>query len=70
MLEAAAAGQGVALARSVLAAADLRAGRIVRPFELAVPSRYSYFLVWPEGADARPEVRAFAGFIRAEAAKA
>ena len=69
MLEAAAAGQGVALARSVLAAADLRARRIVRAFPLSVPSRYSYFLVWPQGADARPEVRAFAGFVRAEVAR-
>jgi LysR family glycine cleavage system transcriptional activator len=69
MLEAAAAGQGVALARSVLAAADLRARRIVRPFALSVPSRYSYFLVWPEGAEVRPEVRAFAEFVRAETAK-
>jgi LysR family transcriptional regulator, glycine cleavage system transcriptional activator len=70
MLEAAAAGQGVALARSVLAEADLRSRRIVRPFAVSIRSRYSYFLVWPEGAGVRPEVRAFAEFIRAETAKA
>ena len=32
--EAAAGGQGVALARSALAAWDLIAGRLVRPFEI------------------------------------
>ena len=68
MLAAAASGQGIALARSVLVASDLRTRRLVRPFDLAVTSRYSYFLVWPEGADARPEVRAFRDFMRAETA--
>ena len=45
---AAVAGQGLALGRSVLVADDLRSGRLVKPFELAMPSEYSYYLVCPE----------------------
>ncbi len=66
MLQAAADGQGVALARSALAAGDLAAGRLVRPFEQAVPARYHYFLVCPPANAARPEVRAFRDFLVAE----
>jgi LysR family glycine cleavage system transcriptional activator len=66
MLQAAADGQGVALARSALAAGDLAAGRLVRPFEETVPARYHYFLVCPPGNAARPEVRAFRDFLVAE----
>src|SRR3982751_1926859 len=46
MLEAAADGQGVALARSALVAGDLAAGRLVRPFRCSVPVRYHYYLVY------------------------
>src|SRR2546430_7468492 len=63
MLQAAADGQGVALARSALAEGDLAAGRLARPFPQAVPSRYHYFLVHPPAYAARPEVRAFRNFL-------
>ena len=66
MLQAAADGQGVALARSALAEGDLTAGRLVKPFEYAMPSRFHYFLVHPPAAAARPEVRAFRDFLWAE----
>ena len=66
MLQAAAEGQGVALARSVLADGDLLSGRLVRPFEPSVPSPYHYFLVYPAAHAARPEVRAFREFLLAE----
>ena len=67
MLEAAAAGQGVALARSALVGADLRSGRLVRPFEVAVPARHHYYFVCPKGALRRPEVRALREFLVREA---
>jgi len=66
MLQAAAEGQGVALARSVLAAGDLLGGRLVRPFEWSIPARYHYFLVYPAAHEARAEVRAFREFLLAE----
>jgi LysR family glycine cleavage system transcriptional activator len=69
MLQAAADGQGVALARSALAAGDLAAGRLVRPFECGVPARYHYFLVCPPAHAGRPEVRAFRDFLVAEVAR-
>jgi LysR family transcriptional regulator, glycine cleavage system transcriptional activator len=46
LLEAAAEGHGIALARGTLVADDLRSGRLVRLFECAVPDEYAYFLVW------------------------
>jgi len=45
MLEAAVAGQGVALSSSVLAGDDLRAGRLVRPFVLSMPQPLGYYVV-------------------------
>lgn len=66
MLQAAADGQGVALARSVLAAGDLLSGRLMRPFECSIPARYQYFLVYPAANAARPEVRAFRQFLLEE----
>ena len=48
-LQAAAEGQGVALASSALLADDLLTGRLVRPFgDLAVRGPYGFFIVCPE----------------------
>ena len=46
VLEAAAAGQGIALARARLARADIASGRLVRILERSVPAEYSYWAVW------------------------
>lgn len=46
LLEAAAQGLGVALARSGLIEQDLRSGRLVRPFELDVASDLGFWAVW------------------------
>jgi LysR family glycine cleavage system transcriptional activator len=46
LLEAAAQGLGVALARSGLIEEDLRSGRLVRPFELDVASDLGFWAVW------------------------
>ncbi|WP_309090526.1 transcriptional regulator GcvA [Phenylobacterium sp.] len=46
LLEAAAQGIGVALARSGLIEQDLRSGRLVRPFELDVASELGFWVVW------------------------
>lgn len=66
-LEAALAGQGVALGRSTLVRRDLAAGRLVRPFALQLESALSYWFLTPRGAAPTPEVRAFRDWLLAEA---
>lgn len=68
VIQAAIAGQGVAVARSVLAADDLAAGRLVRPFELSLPSEYAYYFVCPEAEADRHKVAVFRDWLVAEAA--
>jgi DNA-binding transcriptional LysR family regulator len=48
LLQAAVAGQGVALARAVLAADDLALGRLVRVCDVEIADTYSWFVVWRE----------------------
>jgi LysR family glycine cleavage system transcriptional activator len=67
VVQAAAEGQGIALARSVLAAGDLAAGRLVRPFEVSVPHDLAYYLVSPEATAEQPRIRAFRAWLLAEA---
>lgn len=46
LLDAAASGLGVGLARRTLVEGELQRGRLVRLFDLAVPDPYSHFFVW------------------------
>ena len=48
-LEAAIEGQGVALTLRPLALADISAGRLVIPFDIALPLRISYYVVQNQG---------------------
>lgn len=61
LLAAAMAGQGVALARSVLAADELAAGRLVKVGR-AVPTRRAYYAAWPRR-NADPRVEAFVRWL-------
>lgn len=67
-LQAAMDGQGVALGDSTLAADDLAAGRLVRPFRVALPgpAGFGYHLVYPPAALERPLVKAFRDWVLAE----
>ncbi|MGY6272209.1 transcriptional regulator GcvA [Achromobacter denitrificans] len=69
-LQAAVDGQGVALGRLTLAGDDLRKGRLVRLFELALPNDYSYWIVYPRTATQRPDFAAFRGWLLEEARQA
>jgi LysR family glycine cleavage system transcriptional activator len=71
LLEAALGGQGVALARRVLAAEELRTGRLVRPFaaELTLPSARAYFVVAPRATADQPRIKAFRAWLMQEAAR-
>jgi len=66
-LQAAASGQGVALATNVLIGDYLDAGRLVRPFSVKVRGPYQYFIVCPEASAERPAVAAFRGWLMDEA---
>ncbi|MGH6661629.1 MAG: transcriptional regulator GcvA [Rhodospirillales bacterium] len=67
-IDAAVDGQGVALARTALAAHDLLTGRLVRPFELALKVPYAYWIVSPKATAARPKIATFRDWLLAEAA--
>lgn len=59
LLDAAIAGQGVALSTEVLADRPLREGRLVRPFTVAAASARTYHFVCRRGDLERPPLRAF-----------
>jgi len=61
-LEAALAGQGVALARGILVARDLAEGRLVAPFEMALESGLAYWVVTPD-LRPRPAVARFRSWL-------
>ena len=67
LLRAAIAGQGVALARSVLADDEIASGRLVRPFDVDVPAEFAYYLACPEESAGRTDVAAFREWILEEA---
>ena len=67
LLRAAIAGQGVALARSVLAADEIASGRLVRPFDVDVPAEFAYYVASPEESADQPNVAAFREWILDEA---
>jgi LysR family glycine cleavage system transcriptional activator len=46
LVEAAAAGEGVALVRGLIARGAIQSGRLIRPFDIAIQDSYSYYLLW------------------------
>jgi LysR family glycine cleavage system transcriptional activator len=69
LIDAAIDGQGIALARTVLAAWDLVHGRLVRPFAQALPLSRSYWIVCPKATASLPKIRTFNNWLLAEAAE-
>ncbi|RAX37325.1 MULTISPECIES: transcriptional regulator GcvA [Rhizobium] len=65
-VQAAVQGEGVLLGRSALVSNDLAAGRLVRPFDLALKSRWNYYVVYPEGAMRLKKVRSFRDWLFSE----
>lgn len=65
-IQAAIEGLGVALGRTPVVADDLAAGRLVKPFDLTVPSGYAYYFVCPPRSIDRPKVAAFRAWLLAE----
>jgi LysR family transcriptional regulator, glycine cleavage system transcriptional activator len=70
VLRAAAQGQGVALARHLLALDDLEAGLLYRPIpDLTVHLDDAYSIVRPRPAPARPAVDAVIAWLKREASR-
>jgi LysR family glycine cleavage system transcriptional activator len=67
VIEAAVNGRGVALAKRTLAQADLEAGRLIAPLQIATQVDFAYYLVHPKAKGRLPQVKAFTSWIEAEA---
>ena len=68
VVQAAINGDGVALGRGALVAEALRDGTLVKPFDLSLPSRFSYFAVSSRASLADPVVAAFRQWLIEEGA--
>ena len=67
VIESAVLGRGVALAKSTLAAADIQAGRLVRPIAAESPVDFAYYFVAPRAKLNLPKVSYFHDWLRREA---
>jgi LysR family transcriptional regulator, glycine cleavage system transcriptional activator len=65
-VEAAVQGEGVALGRTMLVAADLAAGRLVRPFKHTLQAVSSFYVVYPPEAIRQRKVRVFRDWLFSE----
>ena len=62
-IDAALAGQGIALARTALASLDLIAGRLVRPLRESVPAAFAYWIVCRKSAADAPKICQFRSWL-------
>jgi LysR family transcriptional regulator, glycine cleavage system transcriptional activator len=69
VIDAAINGQGIALARTTLAAWDLINGRLVRPFTEALRLSKTYWIVCPKVTSNLPKIVTFRDWLLAEAAQ-
>ena len=69
LIDAAIDGQGIALARTALAAWDLINGRLVRPIDVSLPMANTYWIVCPKAAAGVPKIATFRKWLLAEAAE-
>ncbi|WP_338868896.1 transcriptional regulator GcvA [Myxococcus stipitatus] len=67
VLQAARQGDGVALGRMLLAADDVKAGRLVQPFAKVLPNDFGYWLVHPRPLSGREDVALFKEWLLTEA---
>lgn len=69
LLDAAIDGQGVALARTALAAWDLINGRLVRPVDVSLRVANTYWIVCPKAVSSIPKIATFRNWVLAETAE-
>jgi LysR family glycine cleavage system transcriptional activator len=68
LIDAAVDGQGIALARTTLAAFDLINGRLVKPIDVALRMSNTYWIVCPRVNASVPKIAMFRNWLLAEAA--
>jgi LysR family glycine cleavage system transcriptional activator len=68
MMQAAAEGQGVALARATLLGNDERNGVLVRPFAIEAPAPRRFYLVYPPRNADSPKLAVFRAWLQVEIA--
>jgi LysR family transcriptional regulator, glycine cleavage system transcriptional activator len=68
VIDAAVDGQGIALARTTLAAWDLINGRLVKPFDTMLRLSKTYWIVCPKATSSLPKITKFREWLLAEAA--
>ena len=66
-INAAVDGQGVVLSMKALASDDIAAGRLVTPFNIALPLEYAYYLITLEELTDHPHTAAFCEWLLEEA---
>ena len=69
LIDAAIDGQGVALARTTLAAWDLINGRLVIPIDVSLEMPNTYWIVCPNAMAGVPKITSFRMWVLAEAAE-
>jgi LysR family glycine cleavage system transcriptional activator len=70
VLQAAMDGLGVAIGHGPLVERDIKAGRLVAPFDVTLPVDAAYYLVAPPSALRRHKVKSFREWLLAMASKA
>ena len=68
LIDAAVDGQGIALARTTLAAWDLINGRLVKPIDVSLRLANTYWIVGSKATSALPKIKVFREWLLAEAA--
>ena len=68
LIDAAVDGQGIALARTTLAAGDLISGRLVRPFAVNLRLSKTYWIVCPKATAMLPKIKRARDWLLAQAA--
>jgi LysR family glycine cleavage system transcriptional activator len=63
VLQAAMDGLGVALGRNPLITPDLKAGRLVVPFEFKMATEFAYYVVYPPDTIRRRKIKAFRDWL-------
>ena len=66
-INAAVDGQGVVLSMKALASGDIAAGRLVAPFDIVLPLKYSYYMITLEESTDHPHTALFRDWLLEEA---
>lgn len=68
-VDAALSGAGIVLGRRALVIKDLSEGRLMAPYNIALSTKAHFRFICPQGAETRPQVRAFRDWVLLEIEK-